>query len=238
MVFALKNSTTILLPWWYTTLTAHNLPHHMMSQDVSTWWNLMFNMLDFALKYRWPIDTMAATWDFDLHKYELVPIEWRIAGELQDVLQVCPFHPSHLCAHSEAHSSTDFQRCNPLRFARNPEPGDCNPCYGSQWQNPHYIFWWFSQVLHCCSCCSCHWPEGDELVLQQDWSLRHLSDCHGHLFLLLAILLLIPFLVLHPCHKLEYFKRQRWEVLWIQDAQEIICHKFDHSYAPACHGCY
>lgn len=45
-------------------------------------------MLDFALKYRPAIDTMTATRDFDLRKYELVPAEWRIAGELRGVLQV------------------------------------------------------------------------------------------------------------------------------------------------------
>ena len=74
MVFALKN-TTILLSRWYTTLATHNLPHHMTPWDVSTWWNSTFDMLDFAPKYCQPIDTMAATWDFNLRKYELVPAE-------------------------------------------------------------------------------------------------------------------------------------------------------------------
>ncbi|KAF8263597.1 hypothetical protein EI94DRAFT_1596475, partial [Lactarius quietus] len=39
-------------------------------------------------------------------------------------------------------------------------------------------------------------------------------------------------MVLHPCHKLEYFKKQKWEVPWIQDAWEIVCREFDNSYAP------
>jgi len=38
-------------------------------------------------------------------------------------------------------------------------------------------------------------------------------------------------LVLHPHHKLEYFKKQKWEATWIQAAHDIIRHKFDHSYA-------
>jgi hypothetical protein len=41
------------------------------------------------------------------------------------------------------------------------------------------------------------------------------------------------FLVLHPCHKLEYFKKQKWEIPWIQDACKIVCHEFVCSYTPA-----
>ena len=40
-------------------------------------------------------------------------------------------------------------------------------------------------------------------------------------------------LVLHPRHKFEYFKIQKWEAQWIQDAREIVYREFDHSYAPA-----
>ena len=45
-------------------------------------------MLDFALKYRPAIDTMTATRELNLQKYELVAEEWKIAGELRTVLQV------------------------------------------------------------------------------------------------------------------------------------------------------
>jgi hypothetical protein len=44
------------------------------------------------------------------------------------------------------------------------------------------------------------------------------------------LLLQTVFLVLHPCHKLEYFKKQKWEVPWVQDTHEIVRRKFDHSY--------
>ena len=39
--------------------------------------------------------------------------------------------------------------------------------------------------------------------------------------------------VLHPRHKLEYFKKQKWEDMWIEDAHDIVRHTFDHSYMPA-----
>jgi hypothetical protein len=50
-------------------------------------------------------------------------------------------------------------------------------------------------------------------------------------FFFSPILILTMSLVLHHCHKLEYFKKQKWEVSWIQDTHEIVCHKFDRSYA-------
>ena len=60
----------------------------MMPRDVSTRWNSTFDMLDFALQYRIAIDAMTANWDYDLRKYELVPMEWNTAAELQEVLKV------------------------------------------------------------------------------------------------------------------------------------------------------
>ena len=37
-------------------------------------------------------------------------------------------------------------------------------------------------------------------------------------------------LVLHPRHKLEYFKAQKWENEWIQAARDIVREEFDRSY--------
>jgi len=59
-----------------------------MPQDVSTCWNSTYDMLEFAIEYRVAIDAMTAIRNFDLHQYELLPTEWDIAAELQDVLKV------------------------------------------------------------------------------------------------------------------------------------------------------
>jgi len=37
--------------------------------------------------------------------------------------------------------------------------------------------------------------------------------------------------VLHPCHKLNYFKKAGWEDEWIETAQDIIRTEFDQMYA-------
>lgn len=39
------------------------------------------------------------------------------------------------------------------------------------------------------------------------------------------------FPVLHPRHKLEYFRRAGWEPEWIETASEIVRTKFEESYA-------
>jgi hypothetical protein len=60
----------------------------MMPRDVSTRWNSTFDMLNFALTYRSAIDTITGTHDYNLRKFELLPVEWKIAGELREVLKV------------------------------------------------------------------------------------------------------------------------------------------------------
>ena len=39
------------------------------------------------------------------------------------------------------------------------------------------------------------------------------------------------FSVLHPRHKLEYFKKRDWEAVWIDTAQQIVREEFDRSYS-------
>ncbi|KIM51047.1 hypothetical protein SCLCIDRAFT_46451, partial [Scleroderma citrinum Foug A] len=41
-------------------------------------------------------------------------------------------------------------------------------------------------------------------------------------------------MILHPCYKLEYFKQAKWNVDWIDTAQDLIRATYDSTYAP-CH---
>ena len=65
-----------------------NLAHRIMPRDVSTRWNSTYEMLEFAVNYHAAVDSMSARRDLNLRKYELEPMEWKIAGELRDVLKV------------------------------------------------------------------------------------------------------------------------------------------------------
>jgi len=57
-------------------------------------------MLEFTIQYRSAIDAMTAAHHFGLCQCELVPAEWKVAGELQEILKVSillllPYNVSH-----------------------------------------------------------------------------------------------------------------------------------------------
>jgi len=231
MAFVLKNSTTILLPQWYKTLAAHHLPHRMMPRDVSTRWNSTFDMLNFALKYRPAIDTMTATRDFDLRKYELVPADWRIAGELRDVLQVFFFHSLNICAHYILcqifkDATLFFSRGTPNLATVIPAMDHIDKVLATSSDSPHQ----FSLAIR--AALAIGKKAMNRYYNKTDYSDVYRIAMGKILFYSLFLLLTMP-LVLHPRHKLEYFKKQQWEVPWIQDACELVRREFDRSYVPA-----
>jgi hypothetical protein len=59
----------------------------MMPRDVSTRWNSMYDMLQFALDYRVPIDKITSNRELNLCKYELQDDEWAVAETLRDTLK-------------------------------------------------------------------------------------------------------------------------------------------------------
>ena len=59
----------------------------MMPCDVSTHWNLTYDILQFALNYCVPIDKITLNWELNLRKYELQDDEWAVAETLRDTLK-------------------------------------------------------------------------------------------------------------------------------------------------------
>ena len=94
----MKNSTTIILPQWFTILEDLTLDERMMPRDVTTRWNSTYDMLEFAVEYREAIDSITANQKMKLRQYELAEEDWEIATKLRDILKVCHFYfPSYFC---------------------------------------------------------------------------------------------------------------------------------------------
>jgi hypothetical protein len=92
LAYSLKNSTTLLLPKWFSILEDLEISKRMMPRDVTTRWNSTFDMLDFALKYQKPLQIITSNLDLNLRQYELSREEWKTAKQLCDVLKVRSMH--------------------------------------------------------------------------------------------------------------------------------------------------
>ena len=88
----MKDSTTIILPQWFTTLEDLDLGQRMMPRDVTTRWNSTYDMLEFAVEYREGIDSITGNLKMKLRQYELSEEDWEIATKLHDVLKVSFFY--------------------------------------------------------------------------------------------------------------------------------------------------
>jgi hypothetical protein len=86
--FAIKNSTTVILPQWFTTLEDCGLRQRMMPRDVSTRWNSTYDMLEFAVDNREALDAITGNQRMKLRQFELSEEDWEIATKLRDVLKV------------------------------------------------------------------------------------------------------------------------------------------------------
>ena len=89
VAFAIKNSTTIILPQWFAVLQDLELAERMIPRDNTTRWNSTFDMLDFAIKHIAAVNAITSNRDMKLRQYELSEDEWDVARQLRDVLKVC-----------------------------------------------------------------------------------------------------------------------------------------------------
>jgi hypothetical protein len=86
--FAIIHSTTIALPAWRTICTQLGFKPCLIPRDVVTRWNSTYDMMQFALKYRQPIDGITANKELKLRRYELDIEDWTIIEDLVAVLEV------------------------------------------------------------------------------------------------------------------------------------------------------
>lgn len=84
----MKNSSTLILPRWFSALEDLKLSPRKMPRDVSTRWNSTYDMLRFAVTYREALDVITGDREMKLRQYEMDSEEWEIAGQLCNVLKV------------------------------------------------------------------------------------------------------------------------------------------------------
>jgi hypothetical protein len=139
-----------------------------MPRDVSTRWNSTFDMLNFALDYRVPIDEITSNRDLNLRKYELRDEEWVVAQNLRDALKVCNFSlpPNN----NLIYCFLDLQGRNSLFLSQHTKYQHCHTCHGPHRHlscdcNPRH------QLFGLNSCCTCNWKENPQSILQQNGSL-------------------------------------------------------------------
>ena len=86
--FAIKHSSTIILPQWWTMLQDCGLHPQMMPRDVLTRWNSTYNMLKFVVEYQEALDAITGDQTMKLRQYELDEEDCEIATKLRDSLKV------------------------------------------------------------------------------------------------------------------------------------------------------
>ena len=100
LLFALVNSTTILLPVWKVCLVELDCAVRIMPRDVQTRWNSTYDMLQFAVRYKDAIKMITSDLANGLQKYKLNDDKWLIVKELVATLKVW-------FRHNSSHSRVD-----------------------------------------------------------------------------------------------------------------------------------
>ncbi|KIJ90219.1 hypothetical protein K443DRAFT_68183, partial [Laccaria amethystina LaAM-08-1] len=203
IAFSIKNSTTIILPQWYVTLAELNLKAHMMPRDISMCWNLTFDMVDFTIDYQPAIDAITA--NHDMKDAE----EWTIAKELCDTLK----HGTLFFSCNTPNISTvipvmDHIDQHLATFAE-------NPCYSTAIHTALAIG---KRTLN-------HYYNKTDHSKVYRIAMGKLDYIFKYFLSFLKLLL-----VLHPCHKLQYFKTAGWEEEWVDAAEQIVHNEFDQMY--------
>jgi len=211
LAFKIINSTTVLQPMWYAYLEELKLSKRVIPQDVTAQWNSTFEMLDFCLKYQPAIDKMTTDRKTDLRSLELNNTDWDIARQLRDVPKV--FKDATLF----------FSRATPNLATVIPAMDLIDQRLTTDSINRKLA----APIQSAISLA--------QKTLNKYYTKTDLSEVYriaigAHDLVHLTIVLMCCCTVLHPRHKLTYFKKVSWETEWINTAEEIVHEEFKRSY--------
>lgn len=138
---------------------------------------------------------------------------------------------SAFCGILSHKSHTGLEGCNIILLAFNAQSCYHYSCHGLyQWQ-AHCPCSWLDTFPSYQSL-SWTWEEDTKPLLLTHRFVRGVLHCYGYVA---CVLICQPFLtfywlVLHPHHKLSYFKTAGWEQEWIEMAKDMVCDAFEWSY--------
>jgi len=243
LAYKIIHSTTIVLPAWYGILKDLSKPQTLMPRDVSTRWNSTFDMLDYALEHREAVDAVTQRRDLGLRRYELEDNEWVILQQLRDILKVRRPFPTHALLSwgtAAVHVLLIFIVCclhlidskgrHTLLLARNTQPCDSDSSNGLRRQDAHHLFTQ-QEISALNSFVRSAGQKYTQPVLSAYGQVSHISNLNGYVCsIFTGFVLLTVVLVLHPQHKLSYFKGAQWEDDWIETAEQLVREEFERSY--------
>jgi hypothetical protein len=219
------------LPEWDALLEKLDLAIRRIPRDVATRWNSTFDMMSVALEYRPAIEAFTADRKNGVRNLELSEAEWEIGGQLCDVLKVMftwqrTHKTKHLLVASQIlkDATLFFSRATPNLAVVIPAMDEIERRFKSMAADTKYN----PAVRYALRLATA--------TLNKYYSLTDSSEAYriamGESLIFLTVHLAEQTQsVLHPRHKLEYFKTQNWEADWIATAQELVREEYNRTYA-------
>jgi len=148
----------------------------------------------------------------------------------------CSFHYYFKVKHANHvflyNVTIDSQRSHIVLFLLDAKPRHRNTCNGPRRRETHIILTQqevYSFNPHCCST----GKEDTQSLLRTHRQFRGIPHRYGYVLYIISFYFsanIILYTVLHPRHKLSYFKAAHWEDNWIQTAESLVRDEFERSY--------
>ena len=149
-----------------------------MPHNNSTQWNSTFDMVQFAVAYREPLNDLTGCQMMKLQDYELMEDEWKIAEQLSGVLDIAPV--LYIFWIIDLHCYLDFQTSYSFFLWWNSEPFESNSCDGLHQQTSCNWLHQPQKVFALNLSIYVDWKMTPQQVLQHDRSFRGILNCHGY----------------------------------------------------------
>ena len=112
------HSTTLILPAWHEILKDLQMKVSCMPRDVATWWNSLFDLLEYILSHRKAIDLVTQRCELGIRNLELSDKEWELVEQLHSVLKVS-MHWQHVWLDTNKYNHR-FSRTQHCSFRAQP----------------------------------------------------------------------------------------------------------------------